>query len=258
MNIDLLLIGRQLGANALGYYQNARSLTDEVRGRIAMPLQRVLFPAFSSIQTDQIRLQYSVMRSSRLLAAIICPVGIGLAATSEEIVPVLYGQQWLPMIPILSMFGISAALRGSTAIASSLFNAKNRVELALRYNIIGTILLITSIAVALPYGLQTVAIVIAINSLYALVTFWAALGLIGLTAKHILQILASPMIASFIMWMVIATIRSMIIGQWGQPALRLPLLIAGGALTYSLILYLFSRQYLYDFKDLGGKFFYKS
>jgi len=47
MNLDLLLIGRQLGATPLGYYQNARSLTDEIRARIAMPLQHVLFPAFA-------------------------------------------------------------------------------------------------------------------------------------------------------------------------------------------------------------------
>src|SRR5690606_2580634 len=67
MNVDLLLIGRQLGASMLGYYQNARSLTDEIRGRIAMPLQRVLFPAFSAMQADRDRLRQSVLKSSRIL-----------------------------------------------------------------------------------------------------------------------------------------------------------------------------------------------
>lgn len=258
MNVDLLLIGRQLGANALGYYQNARSLTDEVRGRIAMPLQRVLFPAFSAIQMDNARLQYSFMRSARLLAAIICPVGFGLAAVSEDIVPVLYGQQWLAMMPILSMLGISAAFRGSTAIAFPLFNAKNRVELALKFNIIGTALMVTSVVLALPYGLKTVATVIAANSLYSLVTFWVGLGLIGLNIKHIVQIFAAPVAASLVMWAAIAAIRLMITGLWTYPELRLLLHIVAGALTYILTLCLFDRQYLLDFKELANKFLGKS
>ena len=65
MNLDLLLIGRHLGATSLGYYQNARSLTDEIRGRISIPLQRVLFPAFSAI-----RLTRSVSRSWSCAAAV--------------------------------------------------------------------------------------------------------------------------------------------------------------------------------------------
>ena len=134
MNVDIFLIGRTLGATSLGYYQNARSLTDEVRGRIAMPLQRVLFPAFSALQADLGRLQTSVIRAGRLLAAIIFPIGIGLSAVANELVPVLYGEQWLEMIPILSFLGISAAVRGSTAIASPLFNSRNQVPLALKFN----------------------------------------------------------------------------------------------------------------------------
>lgn len=204
MNSDLLLIGRQFGASALGYYQNARSLTDEVRGRIAMPLQRVLFPAFSSLQADQVRLQHSVLRSGRLLAAIICPIGIGLSAVATEIVPVLYGEQWLPMIPILSLLGISAALRGSTAIGSSLFNSQNRVPLAFRYNIIYTALLLCSILFAMPYGLNVVALAIAANSLFSVFVFRVALGLIGLGTSHLLHILARPFIAALLMWAAIA------------------------------------------------------
>lgn len=207
MNVDLLLIG----PSALGYYQNARSLTDEVRGRIAMPLQRVLFPAFSALQGDIPRLQHSVQRSGRLLAAIICPIGIGLAAVAPEIVPTLYGEQSLPMIPVLSMLGLSAALPGSTAIASSLFNSQNRVELAFRYNLLATILLIGSVIVAMPFGLEHVAISIAANSLLSVFIFRVALGLIGMNTSDVLHILARPLIAAAVMWLAITALRGALV-----------------------------------------------
>lgn len=252
-NLDLVLIGRVLGASALGYYQNARSLTDEIRARIAMPLQRVLFPAFSAIQSDRERLQQSVMRSGRLLAAIIIPVGLGLSAISEELVPVLYGDQWLAMIPVLSLFGLSAAVRGATAIASPLFNSQNRVGLALKYNSIGTVLMIVGVLVGMPYGVVGVSIAVACSSLYSLVTFRIGLSLIGLGTKHVFRILGFPTLSATIMWLTITAIRPVTIG-WENGRIGLLLLhILVGALVYAITLHLFSRQYFSEFFDLGTK-----
>jgi PST family polysaccharide transporter len=254
MNVDLMLIGRALGATPLGYYQNARSLTDEVRGRIAMPLQRVLFPAFSALQTDNERLQASVIRAGRLLAAVIFPIGIGLSAVAQELVPVLYGDQWLAMIPVLSMLGVSAAIRGSTAIASPLFNAKNRVALALRYNIIGTVLMVIAVVFALPYGVQAVAVAVALVSFYSLVTFHVGLGLIGLDTRHVLQILGFPAIASIVMTLAIIGLRLYSTAWTSHPAMLLPIHVIAGAIVYAVALHLLSRKYLGDFIELARKF----
>ncbi len=252
-NLDLILIGRFLGANALGYYQNARSLTDEIRGRIAMPLQRVLFPAFSAIQADRERLQQTVLRSARLLAAIIFPVGLGLSAVAEELVPVLYGDQWLAMIPVLGLFGVSAALRGATAISPPLFNSQNRVGLALKYSCVGTALMVMGILIGIPHGVVGVSIAVACSSLYSLVTFRAGLALIGLSVRHVIQVLGLPALAATVMWLFIAALRP-ISTEWikGQASLLFVHVFVGG-LVYSLTLHLFSRQYFRDFLDLGKK-----
>lgn len=255
MNADLLLIGRALGADVLGYYQNARSLTDEVRGRLAMPLQRVLFPAFSSIQADRSHLQYSVLRSGKVLAAIVIPVGIGLSAVAEELVPVLYGVQWLPMAPILTLLGVSAAIKGATAIASPLFNSQNRVGLALRYNLIGTALLLTGILVAMPYGIEPVATALAVISLYSVVVFRAGLKLIGLGDRAVIDVLGAPALAASVMWLTISAVRSIeAIENW--PAVGLLFVhIALGAITYALVLHAISRYYLKEFLALGRRIF---
>lgn len=252
MNLDLLLIGRQLGAASLGYYQNARSLTDEIRGRIAMPIQQVLFPAFSSLQDDRPRFQQLVMRAGRLLVAVVVPIGFGVSANARELVLVLYGPQWEPMVPVMTMFGLSAALRASSAIASSLFNANDRVGLAFRYNVWSTVLLIAGVLLSMPYGIEAVAATVAVTSLYALVAFRAALRLIGLGTRALFGLLAAPTAASLLMWLAIGALRRL---HWdaGPGALLLAQVLAGAA-VYLFTLLLLAPQYLRDFRDALGAF----
>lgn len=252
-NIDVFMIGRSLGASSLGYYQNARSLTDEVRARIAMPLQRVLFPAFSAIQSERDRLQHSVMRSGRLLAAIIIPVGIGLSAISTELVPVIYGDKWIDMIPVLSLFGLGSAYRGSTAIASPLFNSQNRVGLALKYNLIGTVLLVSGVFVTLPHGLVAVSMAVALASLYSLVTFRVGLSLIGLTTQHAIGILGLPSVAAAVMWGAIYLLRPFSKLLAPNTAALLVTHIGFGAVIYTLTLHGLSRQYYREFCEVGKR-----
>lgn len=252
-NIDLLLIGRSLGATALGFYQNARSLTDEVRNRMAIPLQRVLFPAFSSLQDDNAWLQTSVLRSGRLLAAVVFPVGIGIAAVADELVPVLYGEKWLAMIPVLKMLGISTAIKASTAVASPLYNAKNRVGLALKYNVIGTLITLASVVVAIPWGINAVAGAIALASLYSFFGYRIGLGLIGLGWKAVAATFAPPAIAAATMWFALEIVRLAWTESTFQEGIHLMLLIAVGALIYATTLIFLSRAFLVDLKWLLKK-----
>jgi O-antigen/teichoic acid export membrane protein len=249
MNLDLLLIGRQLGATSLGFYQNARSLTDEIRARIAMPIQHVLFPAFSAVQGERERFQQLVLRAGRLLAAIVIPVGVGVSANANELVQVLYGEKWLAMIPVMSMFGLSAALRASTAISSPLFNASNRVGLALRYNVVGTILSVVGVVLAMPYGVNVVAMTVAATSLYALVGFRAGFALIGLGARDMAQVLGLPALAALVMWLATFALRQ-VSAAWGfNIGVMLLLHVTVGGFVYLVTLHLLSRQYLQDVRQ---------
>lgn len=246
MNVDLFLIGRTLGPTPLGYYQNARSLTDEIRARIAMPLQHVLFPAFSALQHDRERMQQLVLRSARILAAVVVPVGFGVSAMAQDLVPLLYGPNWLDMVPVMSLFGISASLRAATASGSPLFNASDKVNLAFKYNLIGTGLTIAAVAFALPFGVNAVAMAVAAATLYSLVVFRIALGLIGLGSRAMWQILGLPLVAAGVMWLTIYGVR-LGLGHWILSlGTRFVAHVLGGALVYLIALNLLSPTYRHD------------
>lgn len=244
-NLDLLLIGRSLGATSLGYYQNARFLTDEIRGRIAMPIQQVLFPAFSALQTDRAAFQALVLRAGRLLAAVVVPIGFGVSANADLLVQALYGPQWLAMVPVLSMFGLSGALRAATAIASPIFNAMNRVGLAFRYNLICSVLLFVAVAVTVPWGIEAVAVGMTLAMLYTLVSMHAAFRLIGLGLVDLIGVLGPSALAAIIMWVAIwltpASAEALGVPMSGLLlAVQLLLQVAVGAAVYGLCVLSFS------------------
>ncbi len=254
MNADIALVGRMLGAVSLGYYQNARSLTDEIRARIAIPLQRVLFPAFSMLKEDPGRLQDAVMRSARLLALVVVPVGCGVAVVAEELVAVLYGDQWLPMIPILQVISIGSALRAATAISTSIFNSMNQVGLSFRLNLVATTMLLGALLIGSQWGLMGVAIGQLVAALFSVALLWMAFALIGLRMRHLLQVLGVPGLAAAVMYGIVYHVRLSLPAHDLSVFLQLPALVLTGAAAYALSVSLISRAHLRDLRDLLARF----
>ena len=253
MNMDLMLIGRYLGATSLGYYQNARSLTDEIRARIAMPLQNVLFPAFSSIQDDPVRLRALILRSARLIASVVIPVGSLVAATAEDLVPVLYGDKWLPMIPVLAALGIGISIKASTAVTGPVLNSLNRVGLAFRYNLVGTLITFGGIALVLRDGIEAVAVVVAVTSLYWLVAFYVALREAGITMRGPIVILGPPFLAAIISGLAVIELRQLALELLDFAISRLVFKLGAGMVTYIFTLLVFSPSTLQDLRQLVSK-----
>ncbi len=155
----------------------------------------------------------------------------------------------------MATFGISAAIRAGTAISGPLFNACDRVGLAFKYNVVGSSLLMVGVVVALPFGLEVVATAIAVISLFSLVTFRVAIGLIGLGTPAMMQILVPPTVAGALMWSAIEAARAATTAAVPSDALRLLAHVVGGAAVYLLTLHLLSGVYLADFKELASRLF---
>jgi PST family polysaccharide transporter len=252
-NLDFLLIGKILGATLLGQYQNARSLTDEIRARMVQPLQTVLFPAFSAIQNDIDRFQDGILRSGRLLALTFIPVGFGLAAVAPELVWVLYGQQWLPMIPILQIISIATGLNAPTYIGSPIFNATNRVALSFKLYSISTAIAVVFMLVGSRWGLIGIAWSRLAMAAVGLVFFRIAMGLVNMRSRHILQIMGGPCIGAGLMWWVIGMVRDSVYAWTADRTAQLGLLVSLGVVVYVAASLVASQSHARDVKEVAFK-----
>ncbi len=253
-NLDFLLVGRMLGATLLGQYQNARSLTDEIRVRMVQPLQRVLFPAFSAIQNDADRFREGILRSGRLLALAFTPMGFGVAAVAPELVRVLYGEQWLPMIPILQVISIATGLGAAPSIGSPIFNATNRVGLSFKLFFIQTLLTIAFLLFGSQWGLMGVAWSRLALSIIGLVFFRISLGLVNMGAQHVWQIMGSPCIAAGLMWWLLGMARGWVQTWTTSTAAQLGYLIGLGIAFYVASSLVISRTHVRDAREVAAKF----
>lgn len=177
-NFDYMIVGKRFGAEQLGFYQMAYSLPDELRNRLSGPLQRVLFPAFSLIKDDLEAFRRGVQRSQRLLSLVVFPIGAGLALTAEELVLILYGEQWRAVIPLLRILAIGGALRAIFSLVASIYYACGRPDLAFKINLYAAPFVIGAIVWGSHWGVEGVAWAMVLVMLPAFVAVYFAMKLI--------------------------------------------------------------------------------
>lgn len=132
--LDQLVLGILIGATGLGYYSFAHNLVIKPIRKINPVLTRVAFPVFAKIQNDNERLKRGYMTLRRLLSSVNFPILFGLSATAPVFIPVIFGEQWLPSIPILQILAFVAMFRSAGNPVGSLMLAKGRPDLGFRWN----------------------------------------------------------------------------------------------------------------------------
>lgn len=91
---DALVVGRTLGAEALGYYGRAYSIMTMPAKAGGSIVSRVLFPAMSRVQDDRERLASLYRKGIGLLATAILPVSAIAIVLAPEFVRVYLGPGW--------------------------------------------------------------------------------------------------------------------------------------------------------------------
>jgi len=114
-NVDRLILGRVSDTGQVGAYSLGREIADVPISEISAPVNRALGPGFAKLQGEPKRLADALVKSVAAVATIACPVGLGLAATSPYLVPLLLGKGWdgaIPVVQILALSSLVAAVRG--------------------------------------------------------------------------------------------------------------------------------------------------
>jgi O-antigen/teichoic acid export membrane protein len=111
--VQSLMVGRFLGATALGRLTVSQMLVYLPFNRIAGPIQEVMFPAFSRMQDEPARILKALNRINQVLAAIAFPTLTGLAILAPEFTALVLGPKWEgteDVIRVLAVAGMALAL----------------------------------------------------------------------------------------------------------------------------------------------------
>lgn len=124
LNLDTFAVGRYATAAILGQYSRAFVLVGIPVRQLNHGLATVLLPSFSKLQDDVQRLRRAYVGGVSAAAAIIVPLCAGMAVASREIVLVVLGPQWEPVIAILPLIALASALGALTHFAAIVAEAQ--------------------------------------------------------------------------------------------------------------------------------------
>ncbi len=127
--IDELLVGKIATPSSLGVYSVALDLGQMVTNELARPINKVLFPMISNIQSDLARVKKTYLLTISGINTVTMPVGIGLAMVAKEFVLTVLGEKWLGAVPFLQIFAIYGVIRFTYSGAPSVLIALGRVKI---------------------------------------------------------------------------------------------------------------------------------
>lgn len=229
---DNVLVGRILGASALGIYTRGYQVLLYPLRQVSNVIGRVMFPALSSIQSDLDRLRSAYLRAVGVIVLLTYPALTGVLLVAPDFVLVVLGDQWRPVIPLVRLFALAGLVESVTAPVGWVYQALGRTKLQL---VVGT-----SVAVFILAGVWVAAAigsVTAVAATYALMTlFWAGPALLipcrllGARLRDVGAVVAGPALCSAGMAVVVSALQLSTVGL--TPTSRLPITAIGGAVTY--------------------------
>jgi O-antigen/teichoic acid export membrane protein len=181
-NADNFLVAKLLGKEALGLYSRAYSLMLMPLTVVSNKISAILFPAFSSIQTERQRIAAIYLRTVRLIAMLTFPMMTGLFLCADVFVLSVFGSPWKGIIPLLQIFAIVGTIESIGTLNGSLYLSQGQTKLRLHVLAVVGPLAILAIVVGSHWGIRGVAMAYAIYSLLvAIPSMVIPLRLVGLT-----------------------------------------------------------------------------
>jgi O-antigen/teichoic acid export membrane protein len=164
-NSSNILVGRVFGAEPLGLYTRANVLLARPLQQIIAPINAVLIPVLSRLQSDSERYRRTFMRLFGALALVTFSFTASCLALSRPLVLVILGAKWKGAIPLFSAFALVAVSTPLSGTSCWLFQSQGRGEDQLRSHSLSGAVAFCSYLAGLPWGPLGVIVSLAIASL---------------------------------------------------------------------------------------------
>ena len=163
---DNLLIGRFFGAAAVGLYSRASVLLIRPLQQFTIPINSVLVPTLSRIQTEPDRYRRTFLRvyEAMALVSFLC-TGL-LLALARPLTLVVLGLKWEQAAPIFAGFSIAALCIPLAGASTWLFQTQGRGKDLLINSLLGSCVTVASYVAGLRFGPAGVAIAYSVGGLF--------------------------------------------------------------------------------------------
>lgn len=157
-NVDYLVIGRFLGLEALGLYYFAFNAGFGISTNVINSFFSALFPHLCGARGDFEEMKKRYWNGLKVIYLSVGSLILLQSSLAPFYVPIVFGQNWTPAIPILIIICLSVLADAFWWGTSLLFDAMDKTHLTLYLEIIYTILFTLLILISVQWGIYGVAV----------------------------------------------------------------------------------------------------
>lgn len=251
---DDALVGKVLGLEALGFYALAYGLATLPSDHVTGVLGQLTFTTFSRLQGEQEKLRASYLAALRFVSLLTIPASMGVALLAGQIVQVVYGPKWMPMVPALQMLCVFGMLRSIVSIPGNLFLGTGRPGYLTAVSA-AQLVLMASVIYPFTTHFNILGTSIAVVAPMVLVQGWAmkkSADLIGDRLSSLLRCLAVPLAGTGAMAVALMAVQGVTGGE--ITALHLAGLIALGTAVYTGAILAIDRELVRDVRRIVAQY----
>ncbi len=119
----VMLFGHFHGLTALGLLNFAIRLVDEIGNLLNTAVSSLALAYFSALSRTGESIASAFVRGTHAIMFVASPMLFGLAAIAPDIVPLVFGQKWVPAVVAVQLIALFWAIRMSRILAPSLLRA---------------------------------------------------------------------------------------------------------------------------------------
>ncbi len=249
-NLHGLIIGKFYSSADLAFVQKGQHIPRLAMESINATLGAVAYPALAQLQDQREVVRNTMRRMIRCSTFFVFPMMTGIACCAGKLIPLLFGDQWLPAIPYVRIACFSFALWPFHTINLQAISALGRSDIFLTLEIIKKVIGLTILVISIPHGVWWMMALGAFVSglLSVFINSWPNRKLLRYTiGMQLLDVLPTALLCC-VMAGVIVPLLWLPIALW----LCILLQVVCGALVFLVLAWCFRLDPLCEYARIGG------
>ncbi|MCA1569562.1 MAG: oligosaccharide flippase family protein [Chloroflexi bacterium] len=207
-NVDKAVCGATLSLAQVGFYYRAYALGVEYQNKISSIINRIIYPVYA--RTEDLRHMRDLRsRMVRINVVVMFPLLAFFIAGAPLIVPMVFGAQWEPAVPLAQILTVAGMARMINNGTPPLMLAAGRPRTLFVFNLYRVTFLGIAVYLATSHGLVAVCLAVAGFQVVTLVGSYLFMlkRLVGVTLGQLARDIGPALIASGAMLAVAFALR---------------------------------------------------